>query len=102
MPIYAYACSSCGTRQDVLQKMSAAPLTTCPECGQPTYVKQVTAASFQLKGNGYYVTDFKGGGDKSLAGKPASGKSDEQPTATPASKPELPAVPAPTTSAVPS
>ncbi|WP_435626802.1 FmdB family zinc ribbon protein [Candidatus Ferrigenium straubiae] len=59
MPIYAYACSSCGLQQDVLQKMSDAPLATCPECGKETFAKQLTAAGFQLKGNGYYATDFK-------------------------------------------
>ena len=59
MPIYAYGCSSCGLQKDVMQKMSDAPLTTCPECGKETLVKQLTAAGFQLKGSGYYVTDFK-------------------------------------------
>jgi len=59
MPIYAYACSSCGLQKDVMQKMSDAPLTTCPECGKETLAKQLTAAGFQLKGNGYYATDFK-------------------------------------------
>jgi putative FmdB family regulatory protein len=59
MPIYAYKCSACGHEQDVMQKMSDAPLTTCPACGQATYAKQLTAAGFQLKGNGYYATDFK-------------------------------------------
>ncbi len=59
MPIYAYACSSCGLQQDVMQKMSDEPLNTCPECNTPTFAKQLTAAGFQLKGNGYYATDFK-------------------------------------------
>jgi len=59
MPIYAYGCSSCGLQQDVMQKMSDAPLTVCPECGKETFVKQLTAAGFQLKGSGYYATDFK-------------------------------------------
>jgi putative FmdB family regulatory protein len=59
MPIYAYACSSCGLQKDVMQKMSDATLTTCPECGKETFVKQLTAAGFQLKGSGYYATDFK-------------------------------------------
>lgn len=61
MPIYAYKCSACGHEQDVLQKMSDEPLTVCPECHQETYAKQVTAAGFQLKGTGWYVTDFRGG-----------------------------------------
>ena len=62
MPIYAYKCSACGHAQDVLQKMSDAPLSVCPECGQSTYSKQVTAAGFQLKGSGWYVTDFRNNG----------------------------------------
>ncbi len=66
MPIYAYKCTACGHAQDVLQKISDKPLTVCPECHQETYAKQVTAAGFQLKGSGWYVTDFRnnGGGDK--------------------------------------
>ena len=61
MPIYAYGCSNCGLQKDVLQKMSDAPLTTCPECGKETFAKQLTSAGFQLKGSGYYATDFKNG-----------------------------------------
>ena len=61
MPIYAYKCESCGHAKDVLQKMSDAPLSDCPQCGAPTFQKQVTAAGFQLKGSGWYVTDFRGG-----------------------------------------
>ncbi len=59
MAIYAYRCTSCGKEEDVIQKMSDAPLTTCPACGKETFTKQLSAAGFQLKGNGYYVTDFK-------------------------------------------
>ena len=62
MPIYAYGCSSCGLQKDVMQKLSDAVLTTCPECGKETLAKQLTAAGFQLKGSGYYATDFKNGG----------------------------------------
>jgi putative FmdB family regulatory protein len=62
MPIYAYRCGSCGHAKDVLQKMSDTPLSTCPACGAETFAKQVTAAGFQLKGSGWYATDFKGGG----------------------------------------
>lgn len=61
MPIYAYRCESCGFEKDALQKMSDAPLTQCPECQGETFRKQVTAAGFQLKGSGWYVTDFRGG-----------------------------------------
>src|SRR5262245_32136505 len=63
MPIYAYRCASCGHAKDVLQKLSEPPLTQCPACGAQTFSKQVTAAGFQLKGSGWYATDFKG--DKS-------------------------------------
>ena len=62
MPIYAYKCESCGFAKDVLQKMSDAPLDICPDCGQSSFKKQLTAAGFQLKGSGWYATDFKGGG----------------------------------------
>tara|TARA_R110001599_G_scaffold64023_3_gene179222 strand:- start:883088 stop:883453 length:366 start_codon:yes stop_codon:yes gene_type:complete len=61
MPIYAYRCEACGFAKDALQKMSDAPLTECPTCGKSTFKKQVTAAGFQLKGTGWYVTDFRGG-----------------------------------------
>lgn len=61
MPIYAYRCASCGHAKDVLQKLSDAPLSTCPACGAESFAKQVTAAGFQLKGSGWYATDFKGG-----------------------------------------
>jgi putative FmdB family regulatory protein len=65
MPIYAYKCSSCGHTRDVLQKMSDAPLTQCPQCEASTFSKQLTAAGFQLRGSGWYVTDFKNGSSKS-------------------------------------
>ena len=71
MPIYAYKCESCGHAKDVLQKISDAPLTDCPACGKATFSKQLTAAGFQLKGSGWYATDFKGGSTAS----PASGTS---------------------------
>lgn len=61
MPIYEYRCSECGFQKEYLQKMSDTPLTTCPECQKASFAKMVTAAGFQLKGNGYYATDFKGG-----------------------------------------
>ncbi|MCE2948566.1 MAG: FmdB family zinc ribbon protein [bacterium] len=68
MPIYAYRCASCGFEQDVLQKVSEDPLTDCPSCGKPTLAKQVTAAGFQLKGSGWYVTDFRDSGKKPAEG----------------------------------
>ena len=81
MPIYSYACSSCGLQKDVMQKISEAPLSTCPQCGNETFVKQLTAVGFQLKGSGYYVTDFKGGPKRPESGKPESGKGEMKPEA---------------------
>lgn len=75
MPIYAYKCSACGFAKDVLQKLSDAPLTDCPQCGASAFSKQVTAAGFQLKGSGWYVTDFRDGGGKKGADKTANGTS---------------------------
>lgn len=73
MPIYAYRCSACGHAKDALQKLSDAPLTTCPACGAETFSKQVTAAGFQLKGSGWYVTDFRSGsGGGGTAAAPAA------------------------------
>jgi putative FmdB family regulatory protein len=68
MPIYAYKCASCGHAKDVLQKISDPVLTLCPQCGESSFAKQLTAAGFQLKGSGWYATDFKGG---SAAKEPA-------------------------------
>ena len=59
MPIYAYRCEDCGFQKDVLQKMSDPLLTVCPSCNKETFKKQLTAAGFQLKGSGWYVTDFR-------------------------------------------
>ena len=73
MPIYAYKCASCGHAKDVLQKISDAPLSECPVCGAATFSKQLTAAGFQLKGSGWYATDFKGG--SSAAAAPAAAAS---------------------------
>jgi putative FmdB family regulatory protein len=72
MPIYAYRCGACGKSHDALQKMSDAPLTICPHCNEPSLTKQVTAAGFQLKGSGWYVTDFRNNGQP--AGKAAPGE----------------------------
>ena len=74
MPIYAYKCEACGHVQDVLQKMSDPLLTVCPACGAAVFKKQLTAAGFQLKGSGWYATDFKGAGAAATA--PAGDKSD--------------------------
>jgi len=72
MPIYEYRCSACGFEKDALQKMSDAPLVDCPGCGKPALVKQISAAGFQLKGSGWYATDFKGAGAAKPAAKPGS------------------------------
>lgn len=73
MPIYAYKCESCGHAKDVLQKVSDEPLSTCPACGAASFRKQITAAGFQLKGSGWYVTDFRGGsGGTTGAAAPAT------------------------------
>ncbi len=75
MPIYAYKCAACSFAQDVMQKMADAELSVCPECGKETFSKQLTAAGFQLKGSGYYATDFKTSGSGAA---PASGSPSEQ------------------------
>ncbi|ALM85305.1 FmdB family zinc ribbon protein [Bordetella sp. N] len=110
MPIYAYKCGACGFAKDVLQKISDAPLTVCPECGASAYSKQVTAAGFQLKGSGWYVTDFRNNGTGSAA--PAAKKDEgasstdaaaaaktetksDAPAAAPAATPAPAAAPAP-------
>jgi|SRR5688572_22234202 len=61
MPLYEYRCSGCGHQQEFLQKWSDQPLTVCTSCGNPTFQKMLTAAGFQLKGSGWYATDFKNG-----------------------------------------
>lgn len=71
MPIYEYECAACHHRLEAMQKMSEAPLTECPQCHEPTLRKLVSAAGFQLKGNGWYATDFKGGGKKPAAAETA-------------------------------
>ena len=122
MPIYAYRCTTCGHAQDVLRKISDPPLNVCPTCGAATFVKQVTAAGFQLKGSGWYVTDFRGDKKSAKTGEgdaapAAEGKAAEggaaatngsdkasgdaaksEPAAAPAPAPAAPAAaPAPTT-----
>lgn len=91
MPIYAYRCASCGFEKDHLQKMSDPVLCICPACGQATYSKQVTAAGFQLKGNGWYATDFKNGGSKDSKAPADDVSSDKSETAV--STPACPCAP---------
>jgi putative FmdB family regulatory protein len=104
MPIYAYKCSACGFAKDVLQKMSDAPLSDCPSCGASAFSKQLTAAGFQLKGSGWYVTDFRDGGKKTGEGssaKGAPGPSAEGAVAAPAEAPASAPAPAPAPAAPP-
>ena len=84
MPIYAYKCDSCGFAKDVLQKVSDPLLTECPHCGKSSFSKQVTAAGFQLKGSGWYATDFKGGSGAAVAAPAAAGDTPAAPACTPA------------------
>ena len=90
MPIYAYKCESCGHAKDVLQKMADEPLSDCPVCGKPSFKKQLTAAGFQLKGNGWYATDFKGGSGGTAAPAVPTG-TDGGAAATPAAPAAAPA-----------
>ncbi len=92
MPIYAYKCGSCGHAKDVLQKISDAPLTACPACGAQAFSTQVTAAGFQLKGSGWYATDFRGGSGASApaADSAASKPADNAPASTATSTSEAP------------
>ncbi|WP_374620878.1 FmdB family zinc ribbon protein [Pandoraea sp.] len=100
MPIYAYRCETCGFAKDVLQKMSDEPLSQCPECGKDTFRKQVTAAGFQLKGSGWYVTDFRGGtsapasGAASAAAAPAASSSESTSSTSSSSGGEASSAPA--------
>lgn len=101
MPIYEYRCTSCGHELEKLQKISDAPLTDCPACGQPALEKLISAAGFRLKGGGWYETDFKQGGSKKnlhdggekkdaaksdSSSSPTSPKSDSSSAAKPAQK----------------
>jgi putative FmdB family regulatory protein len=93
MPIYAYKCDACGFAKDVLQKMSDDTLTDCPSCGKAEFKKQVTAAGFQLKGSGWYVTDFRGDKNATAAAVPpaAGGASESSASDAAAAAPASPA-----------
>ena len=107
MPIFAYRCERCGFEKDILQKRSDPPLDTCPSCGEKSFGKRLTAPAFQLKGSGWYVTDFrdngkgKSGGESSeKAGEKATGKAADNAggdatAATPAPAPAAAPPPAP-------
>lgn len=75
MPIYEYRCTACGHQAEHLQKLSEPALTVCAACGQPTYTKLLSAAGFQLKGSGWYATDFKGPPKKTEAKPEKAGES---------------------------
>jgi len=108
MPIYAYRCDACGHQKDVLQKMSDPTLTVCPSCGAESFAKQLSAPAFQLKGTGWYVTDFRdkankanGGGKSAGDGAKAGEDKADSKAASPASGTEgaTPAVPPAATAA---
>jgi len=84
MPIYGYRCEACGEEHDVLQKVSEPPLTKCPACGKKALKKQLSAAGFQLKGSGWYATDFK---SKKPAEKKPEAKSEAKTETKPDAKP---------------
>jgi len=96
MPIYAYRCAECGFEKDVLQKISDPVLSVCPSCGQSSFQKQVTAAGFQLKGTGWYVTDFRGGKAPATGTAPSTDGGSAAAKETPAAS-----TPAASTSATP-
>jgi len=106
MPIYAYRCTDCGHAKDVLQRMSDPLLHTCPACGAEAFTKQVTAAGFQLKGSGWYATDFKGSGAAPATAVAAKDKSTDQDVQSSADKPasvdSKPADATPSSAAAPS
>ena len=83
MPIYEYRCTSCGFQKEYLKKISDPVMTLCPECDKETFSKMLTAAGFQLKGSGWYATDFK-----NKPAKPADKKTESKPDAKPDAKPE--------------
>jgi putative FmdB family regulatory protein len=88
MPIYEYRCSSCGFQKEYLQKVTDPVLTRCPECSKDTFSKMLTAAGFQLKGSGWYATDFKNSGAKSAAKSDSKGKADTKADTKSDSKPD--------------
>lgn len=94
MPIYEYRCSECGFQSEYLQKVSEPPLSVCPSCGKATFQKLLSAAGFQLKGSGWYATDFRNSGGKaakpgdSKPGGAAEAKSEAKPEAKPDPKPK--------------
>jgi putative FmdB family regulatory protein len=104
MPIYAYKCDACGHAKDVLQKISDTPLSDCPACGASSFKKQLTSAGFQLKGSGWYVTDFKNASAPAAAkpgeaAKPADAPAEGKPAVQEAATPGKTDSPAPVSAA---
>ena len=101
MPIYEYACRACGAQREVMQKVSESPLTHCPACGAEAFEKKVSAAGFQLKGGGWYVTDFRDGSRKAAGGTDtaADAPATPAPASTPAGGDSAPTTSAPASSA---
>jgi putative FmdB family regulatory protein len=93
MPIYEYRCGLCGEEHEILQKLSEPPLVDCPACGKPGLQKLLTAAGFQLKGSGWYATDFKGKDKKPEEKKPdkKESKTETKPETKTETKSEAPA-----------
>ncbi len=88
MPIYEYLCNSCGAEKEHIQKINDAPIAVCPVCGGSNYIKRISAAGFQLKGSGWYVTDFKNSKAKAVETKSVVKENTENPSSTaPASSP---------------
>jgi putative FmdB family regulatory protein len=100
MPIYEYFCSQCNKVHEVLQRISEEPLRQCPVCGSETIQKMVSRAAFQLKGSGWYVTDFKDKKTGKQESQPEADKSGHK-TAAPASESSSPANDAPKTQSTP-
>ena len=94
MPIYEYRCSSCGFQKEYLQKVSDPLLSVCPECKQQTFSKMLTAAGFQLKGSGWYATDFKHSGSKPAAKSATVSKSESASESKSETQPAASAAPA--------
>lgn len=82
MPIYEYSCGACGYQKEILQRLNDAPLTACPKCGKRGFKKLMSAAGFQLKGTGWYATDFKNSGTKPAAKADKADTTKDKPAAT--------------------
>jgi putative FmdB family regulatory protein len=101
MPIYEYVCRACGTERDVMQKISDAPLTTCPQCAAEAFEKKVSAAGFQLKGGGWYVTDFRGDSKKGNSGSDSGADKSSDKTSTESTPANAPSTGSDSASAAP-